>query len=137
MTQVSHSVSKIYLPIDFPSRVVLLSPKCDLTITDTNLVLKSTLQPRNDRQILLKSFNFSRTSCPFIPDRITPIQGSVVLLLFVMDDDLHVEIVVIAEDDSFLRLGDSKLPLDKDTKPNLLSSISCSESGHINILSRS
>jgi hypothetical protein len=122
----------MYLPDDLPSRVVFLSPTCDITVTDVDLNFKNTLQSENQRQVLLKSFIFSLTSCLFLSSRIPLAHGSVVLSIFAVDDHLHVEVVAIGEDDGFVRLGDCKLPLDTS---DTISGISCSNSGHITVLS--
>ena len=111
-----------------------MSPKCDLTVTDADLTVKNTLAARSDRQSLLKSFIFSRQSCSFIPSRIAPTHGSVVLLVFAVEDDIHVDVVALGEDDAIVRLGECQLPLDKSSMPDTISNISCSDTGHLSVL---
>lgn len=136
LVQVSHRISKLFLPDDLPSRVVLLSPKGDLSVVDADLAFKSTLQSKNDKQVLLRSFNFSCKSCPFIPTRNLPQNGCVILLIFLVGNKPHAHAVVIAEDDKLTRLGDCVLPLEKESSPTTIVGISCSESGHLSILSK-
>ena len=54
-----------------------------------------------------------------------------------MNDEFYVNIVYIGEDDGVVRLGRCKLPLEQDSATDTISSISCSESGHLSILSGS
>lgn len=136
MIQISHRVSKLFLPDDLPSRVVLLSPKGDLSVVDADLAFKSTLQSKNDKQVLLKSFIFSCKSCPFIPARALPSHGSVILSIFLVGDEHHVHVVIIGGDDTIARLGDCVLPLETEGTPTTIAGISCSESGHLSILSK-
>jgi len=53
-----------------------------------------------------------------------------------MDDDVYADIVFIGEDDEFVKLGKCRLPLDKEIIPDTISSISCSDSGHLSVLSK-
>jgi hypothetical protein len=54
-----------------------------------------------------------------------------------MDDEVYADIIFIGEDDEFVRLSKCRLPLDKESTPGTISSISCSDSGHLSVLSRS
>ena len=103
----SHRVSKLFLPDDLPSRVVVLSPKGDLSVLDVELTVKNTLQSQNDNQVLLQSFTISCQSCQFIQARALPPHGSVILLIFAVNDELHAQrCATIGEDDTLIKLGD-------------------------------
>ena len=72
-----------------------------------------------------------------MPSRVAPTQGSIFLLIFAMDDEIYADIVFIGEDDEIVRLSKCRLPLDKESTPDTISSISCSDSGYLSVLSRS
>lgn len=136
MAQVSHRVSKLLLPDDLPSRVVLLSPSGDLSIADAELTVKNTLQAENNRQILLKSFMFSCKSCSFIPNHLLSLHCSIILSIFLVGDELHAHAVMIGKDDTLVRLGDFVLPIENEGTSTDIAGISCSESGCLCILSK-
>lgn len=131
----SHTISKLYLPDDLPSRVVVLSPNGDMSIIDSELDFKSTLQTSDLKRVLLKSFIFSYKACSFLSHKVSITHGSVIISLFALDDSIHVEVVLISEDDAIVRLGNCQLPFDKEIAPKTINGISCSASGLLSILS--
>lgn len=133
--KVSHPVSKLYLPDDLPSRVLAISLKGDLTVLDTDLVFKSTMQSETDSQYVLKSFNFSRQLCSFLPSGALKSGATVVLSIIAVGDELRATIIVIDDEDAIVGLGEHLLPLDKEVTPKVVAGVSCSESGHLSILS--
>lgn len=132
----SHTISRLYLPQEMPDKLVLLSPKGDVSVTDTDLTFKSTLQSRNPKQqALLKSYLFSRKSSPFVSHWNLSSNGVVLLSIFDVDGGLSFEAVAIGADDAIERIADFKLPSDTNIVPKDILGISCSDSGYLSILS--
>ena len=134
-SKMSHTVSRIYLPKNIPERLVLLSTNGDVSLTDVDLAFKSTLQSRNPKQVLLKSFLFKKRPSPFITHWTLPSDGVVVLLIFDVDGCVCFEAVAIGEEDAIERIADFGLPSNTKIVPKEIVGISYSDSGHLSILS--
>ena len=128
-------MSNIYLPKQIPERLVLISPNGDVSLTDVDLAFKSTLQSRNPKQVLLKSFFSQNKTSPFITHWTLPSDGIVVLLIFDVDGSACFEAIAIGEDDTIKRIADFNLPSNTKIAPKDIVGISYSHSGHLSILS--
>ena len=88
-----------------------MGPGCEMTSVDEDLQVKWTFTlPEEGR--LLKSFEFSRRQCSFVPARISTSQGSIILLLYLSADILRVRVVGVNANGSLFIIGDNALSLD-------------------------
>ncbi len=95
---------------ELPGYAVLIGPGCEVTTLGEDLQVKwSFTLP--ERGVLLKSFVFSRTSCSFVPARVSASQGAIILLLYLSADVVRVRSVGINPNGSLFIVGDRALSL--------------------------
>ncbi|KAF7965939.1 hypothetical protein HWV62_40764 [Athelia sp. TMB] len=133
---VSHKVIRLYLPEDLPSRLVLLSPHGDITLLDSNLTFKSTLQSENQLQTLHNCFIFGLKTCTFVSHDAVPPIGAVVLAVIAEKENLRLRVVSMGDDDAITHLGECNLPFGQDIHISAVSGVTCSESGYLTLLSK-
>ena len=131
----SHTVTKLYLPEDLLSRLLLLSPRGDITLLDSDLAFKSTLQSENQLQTLFKCFVFGRKTCTFVSHHAVPPTGAVVFSVLAEGENLRLRVVSLGDDDAIAHLGECDLPLEQDVHLSAVSGVTCSESGYLTVLS--
>lgn len=102
---------------------------------DADLAFKSTLQSENQKQILFRSFIFARKSCSFVPRHKGPSDGAVILSIFATDDKIRVQVIAVGEDDQLVRVSDCHLPTAHEITSSTTSTVTCSESGYLSVLS--
>ncbi|KAL4247039.1 Nucleolar protein 11 [Abortiporus biennis] len=124
---IKHPVSSLYVPDEFPDRLVCTGPHCEVSVFDQDFDEYESL-PAEDGD-LVKSFIFSRRSCSFVPTRIASSQGSILVLIFKKNSALFIRVIAVHAEGSLQSVGDCLIPLDIQVV-----NASCSSHGTLSIL---
>jgi hypothetical protein len=112
--QVSHAVSRIYVPDELDSKVLLVSSDGRLTVMDTESSAQKTHNsPGDDNATLIECFVFSRNTCSFLPTRATPLQCAIIIFFLQVAKTTRVQILAVS-DDELVELGNTELNIPPD-----------------------
>jgi hypothetical protein len=114
-----HLIAELHVCEELPSRLLVLSPRADLTILDADIFVKSTWMAPRDCSVL-QTFVFPRQSCGFVPTRSAPPRGAVVVLLIASGESTHVQVLSVDDADNILESGICPLPVKSNVSCHLV-----------------
>lgn len=99
-----HFITELHTSEELPSRLLVLSPKADLTILDAEMQVKSTRRSPQDCTVL-QTFVFPRQSCGFAPARSSPPRGALVVILIASGISAYAHVIVVDDSDNISEAG--------------------------------
>ena len=105
-----HKVLHVYAPDELPEHVVFVGPGAEITVENENLVIENSQTP-DEAGALLGCTLLSRRPSPFVPGRLAPSQGCIVVTV-IRRLGLHVRVVAIDERGVIHSLGECPVPLE-------------------------
>ncbi|KAL6309768.1 hypothetical protein BKA93DRAFT_850203 [Sparassis latifolia] len=132
-----HPVRHIYASDDLPDHVLLVGPRGELTVADTQLAVHGSSTPSGSSEgatVLLKVIFFLRTACTFVPSRTAASRGIVSVTFLRDQDSIRVLVRVVDPEGTVHSAGDCLIPLREPDEE--VCDVSCSASGCLSVLTR-